>query len=67
MVKHKYGSLGLLIFVAVPLPGTGVWSGSLAAALLSMRLRHALTLIFIGNAIAAFLLYLLSIGALTVM
>jgi len=34
---QKYGAWGLLIFVAIPLPGTGVWSGSLAAALLDMR------------------------------
>ena len=34
---QKYGVWGLLLFVAIPLPGTGVWSGSLAAALLDMR------------------------------
>jgi len=32
---QKYGEWGLLIFVVIPLPGTGVWSGSLAAALLT--------------------------------
>jgi uncharacterized membrane protein len=63
---ERYGALGLLVFVAIPLPGTGVWSGSLAAALLDMSLRRALPLIFLGNSIAAFLLYLLSIGALSV-
>ena len=39
---QKYGAWGLLIFVAIPLPGTGVWSGCLAAALLDMRFKWAL-------------------------
>jgi uncharacterized membrane protein len=58
--------LGLLIFVAIPLPGTGVWSGSLAAALLDMRFKLAFPSIFIGNAIAAVLLYLLSSGVISI-
>ena len=33
---QKYGAWGLLVFVAIPLPGTGVWSGSLAAVLQDM-------------------------------
>lgn len=36
---QKYGAWGLLVFVAIPLPGTGVWSGSLAAELLDMRFK----------------------------
>ena len=38
---QKYGPLGLLIFVAIPLPGTGAWTGALVAALLDMRMRKA--------------------------
>ena len=36
---QKYGAWGLLVFVAIPLPGTGVWSGSLIASLLDMRFK----------------------------
>ncbi|WP_372995808.1 COG2426 family protein [Lutispora sp.] len=57
---QKYGVLGLLVFVAIPLPGTGVWSGSLAAALLDMRFKWAFPAIFIGNVIAALLVMMLS-------
>jgi uncharacterized membrane protein len=59
---QKYGVWGLLIFVAIPLPGTGVWSGSLVAALLDMRFKWAFPSIFIGNAIAGFIILMLSNG-----
>ena len=48
----KYQYLGLYIFVAIPLPGTGGWTGALIAALLGMRLRRALPPIFAGVATA---------------
>ena len=38
---QKYASLGLLIFVALPLPGTGAWTGALVAAMLDMRMKYA--------------------------
>ena len=38
----KYQSIGLWLFVAIPLPGTGAWTGSLAAAFLDMRLKKAM-------------------------
>lgn len=44
----KYASLGLFIFVAIPLPGTGAWTGSLIASLLDMRFKYALPSIFFG-------------------
>ena len=53
---------GLFIFVAIPLPGTGVWTGSLAAALLNIRLLHAFPAIFLGNAVAGLIITLLSYG-----
>ncbi|SRR5690554_2736948 len=52
---QKYGIWGLIILVAIPLPGTGVWSGSLAASLLDMRFKWAFPAILIGNIIAAFI------------
>ncbi len=59
----KYSALGLLIFVAVPLPTTGVWTGSIAAALLDMRFRTAMLAIFVGNCIAALIMMILSHAA----
>jgi uncharacterized membrane protein len=41
---QKYEALGLAIFVAIPLPMTGAWTGAIAASLLKMRFRYA----FIG-------------------
>lgn len=45
---QKYQYLGLWLFVAVPLPGTGAWTGSLAAAFLGMRLKKAMPAVFLG-------------------
>lgn len=62
---QKYSYWGLLLFVAIPLPGTGVWSGSLAAALLDMRFKWAFPVIFVGNLIAGVLEMLLSNGVVS--
>ena len=45
---QKYQYLGLWIFVAIPLPGTGAWTGSLVAAILGMRLKKALPSVVLG-------------------
>jgi len=44
----KYQYLGLWLFVAIPLPGTGAWTGSLAAAFLDMRLKNAMPAVLLG-------------------
>lgn len=49
----KYGSIGLIILVAIPLPGTGAWTGSLVAALLGIKPVKAFPCIFLGVLIAA--------------
>lgn len=49
---EKYGVYGLIIFIAIPLPGTGAWTGSLIAHIFGMKMRCALPAIFIGVAIA---------------
>lgn len=46
VTKYKY--IGLWLFVAIPLPGTGAWTGSLAAAFLDMRLRKAFPAVVLG-------------------
>jgi uncharacterized membrane protein len=59
---HKYSFLGLLLLVAIPLPGTGAWTGALVAALLDMRMRSALPSIFAGVLVAGFLVTGLTFG-----
>ncbi|MDK2920033.1 MAG: hypothetical protein PWQ37_2766 [Candidatus Petromonas sp.] len=56
----KYSILGLALFVAVPLPSTGVWTGAIAASLFNMRIKHAFLAIFAGNVVAAFIVTFLS-------
>lgn len=51
----KYGPLGLCILVAIPLPGTGAWTGALVAALLDLRLKRAMPAIILGVLLAALL------------
>lgn len=52
---HRYQFFALTIFVAIPLPGTGAWSGALIAAVMNMRLRNALPSILFGVLIAGIL------------
>lgn len=49
---EKYGRIGLVLFVAIPLPVTGAWTGSIAAFLLGMRFRDALLPICLGVLLA---------------
>ncbi len=60
VTKYKY--LGLTIFVAIPLPGTGGWTGALVAAFLDMPLRRALPAMLLGVLIAGFLILGLTYG-----
>ena len=59
---RKYRLPGLLLLVAVPLPGTGAWTGALVATLLDIRLRHAFPAIAAGVVIAGVLITLLTVG-----
>jgi len=58
----RYQTWGLLIFVAIPLPGTGAWTGALIAAVLDMRLKRAVPVIFLGVVIAGCIITLLTHG-----
>ena len=44
----KYQTLGLYILVAIPLPGTGAWTGALVAAVFNLRLKNSVPAIFLG-------------------
>ena len=59
----KYEAWGLLIFVAIPLPGTGAWTGALIASVLNMRLKRAVPVIFLGVIIAGSIMTVLTYGA----
>ena len=52
----KYEVFGLLLFVAIPLPGTGAWTGALIAALLDIRLKKSFPSILAGVAIAGIIM-----------
>ncbi len=61
---QKYGPIALFLFVAIPLPGTGAWTGSLIAALMDMRLRSAVPCIVLGVLGAACIMTVLTYGVL---
>ena len=51
-IVESYERIGLTLFVAIPLPVTGAWTGSLVAVLLGIKFKHAILSIFIGILIA---------------
>ena len=59
---RKYRLPGLALFVAIPLPGTGAWTGALVAAFLNIRLRHALPAITLGVLAAGTIVTLMTLG-----
>lgn len=59
---EKYGYLGLFLFVAIPLPGTGAWTGSLLAVLFGLKPKKSLLFIFLGVLTAGLIMSLLSFG-----
>ncbi len=61
---EKYEFWGLLIFVGIPLPGTGAWTGSLIAALLDMDKKKGLISIIGGVLMASIIMMILSFGIL---
>ena len=60
---EKYAFWGLVILVAIPLPGTGAWTGALVAAMMEIRLKRALPAIAIGVAIAGVIVSVITYGA----
>ena len=61
---EKYGPVALLLFVAIPLPGTGAWTGALIAALLDMKTERAVPYIMLGVVIAAMIMTLVTYGVI---
>ncbi len=62
-VVLKYEFWGLVLLVAIPLPGTGAWTGALVAAMMDMRLKRAMPAICLGVLIAGIIVTTVTYGA----
>ena len=60
---EKYGYFGLYLFVAIPLPGTGAWTGSLAAVLFGLDFKKSLLAVFLGVMTAGLVMSVIAYGA----
>lgn len=61
---EKYEFWGLVLFVGIPLPGTGAWTGSLIASLLEVKFKKAFPAVMIGIALATVIMTFVSYGVL---
>lgn len=64
-VVRKYRLLGLVLLVAIPLPGTGAWTGALVADVLDIRMQAAIPAILLGLLIAGGITTAVTCGVLT--
>lgn len=62
----KYELIGLCLLVAIPLPGTGAWTGAVVASFLDMRMKKAFPAIAIGVIIAGIIMTLISYGVVAI-
>ncbi len=63
---RRYAFWGLVILVAIPLPGTGAWTGSLVAAMMDIPLKKSLPAITVGVVIAAIVVSVITYGVTVV-
>lgn len=61
---EKYGYIGLILFVGIPLPGTGAWTGSALAVLLNVDKKKSFLYIMLGIILASIIMSILSYGIL---
>lgn len=61
---EKYGYIGLLLFVGIPLPGTGAWTGCLVASILQLDRKKSFIYTFLGIIMASIIMMILSYGIL---
>lgn len=61
---EKYGYLGVILFVGIPLPGTGAWTGSLIASVLEMDKKKTFISVCIGVVMASIIMMILSFGVI---
>ena len=60
---EKYKEIGLTLFVGIPLPTTGLWTGSAIAAFLGLDFKKSMICVFLGGIISAVLIAVLSVVA----
>jgi uncharacterized membrane protein len=65
-IVQKYEALGLSLFVAIPLPITGAWTGCVAASIFRIRFRYAFPAIICGVLLAGVVVTLLSLGVIQI-
>ena len=63
-IVEKYGYLGIMLFVAVPLPGSGAWTGCLIAVLLNLDKKKSFIAALLGVLIASIIMLIFSYGFL---
>jgi uncharacterized membrane protein len=63
VLVERYKFFGLMLLVAIPLPGTGAWTGALVAAMLDMRLKRAMPAIIVGVIVAGVIVTSVTYGA----
>lgn len=61
-ILEKYAAFGLFVLVAIPLPGTGAWTGALVAAVFRLKWKHAIPAIFAGVIAAGLIMSIVSYG-----
>ena len=61
---EKYGFWGLVLFVGIPLPGTGAWTGCLVASVLEMDKKKSFIAAMIGVFMASIIMMIISFGLL---
>ena len=59
---EKFGYLGIVLFVGIPLPGTGAWTGTLAASFLKMNFKSSVLAAMCGVLLAGVIMMTLSAG-----
>ena len=59
---EKFGYLGVVLFVGIPLPGTGAWTGSLIASVLNMDKKKTFLAVMVGLVMASIIMMILSFG-----
>ena len=62
---EKYGYIGLILFVGIPLPGTGAWTGCLVASLLKLDRKKSFFCVLAGVLMASIIMMILSYGILS--
>ena len=63
---EKWGPLAILVYVAVPIPGTGTWTGSIIAGVINLKPKMIILSVLCGNLISGLIMSLASKGVFTV-